>query len=64
MVQVKLYLCVVYVIAMPDVSVGRMKLGDALNCVKTLPWSPASTFQNTSEKERTKVVVKPQTEGN
>lgn len=39
---------------MDDVSVGRMKSGDSLNCVKTLPWSPVSAFQNRSEKEKTK----------
>lgn len=49
---------------MSYVSVGRMKLRDALNCVKTLPYSPVPAFQNRSEKERTKIVVKPQAEGN
>lgn len=61
MLQVKLYLCGVN---MSYVSVGRMKLRDALNCVKTLPYSPVPAFQNRSEKERTKMVVKPQAEGN
>lgn len=49
---------------MADVGVGRMKLGDSSNCAKTLPWSSVSAFHNRSEKERTKVVVKPQTEEN
>lgn len=48
---------------MDDVSVGRMKLGDSLNCVKT-HGPQFLLFRIDQKREKTKVVAKPQIEGN
>lgn len=49
---------------MDDVSVGRMKFGDSLSCVKTLTCPQFLLFRKDQKREKTKVVAKPQIEGN